>query len=208
MFDFEYAGGERFAIMVLAHRHSTLNNDRSRIHFRYDEVHAGAVDLHPCGKRTPMGVEAFECGKQRGMDVDEPPIPAADEPWGKQPHESGKTDEFDVSLDQQLLDHLFEGLSVVAVRGVVNDRRLDSGRARVRQSGRFGAIRKHKRNLGGVVGQAADGVAHAGRGAGELRPGQLHAVPGVAAQPHRRRFQELERRRGGLVTGGAAHPGV
>ena len=52
-------------------------------------------------------------------------------------------------------------------------------------------------DLGGEVGQRADVVAEDGRGVGELRAGQLHAVAGVAGEADGRFDSVLRRGRDG-----------
>ena len=75
--------------------------------------------------------------------------------------------------------HGDEGVELVAGRVDVVAAEVDLEAGDAGQGAGRGA------NFGGEVGQRADVVAEDGRGVGELRAGELHAVAGVAGQTNR-----------------------
>ncbi len=93
-------------------------------HLGHDEMHAGAVDFHPGGKRSGMRVEAFEGGKQRRMNIEHALRPAGNQPWRQEPHESCETHEVDAVLLQRICDAALERLPIT-VPGVINGCRSD-----------------------------------------------------------------------------------
>ena len=69
-----------------------FTDDRSRIHFRADEMHGAAGDLDARAQHFRMHVEAFEGGKKGRMNVDQTPVPLIDEVGGQEAHEPREAD--------------------------------------------------------------------------------------------------------------------
>ena len=71
VFGLENTGGENFLAVAGMHIDHALDNDRSRIHFRHDEMHGRAVMRGTLRERALVGIEALESGQQRRMNVDD-----------------------------------------------------------------------------------------------------------------------------------------
>ena len=56
--DREHARGERRLVVVVAHRHRRLRDDRPAVDVGRHEVHGAAVDAHAVGERAAMRVQA------------------------------------------------------------------------------------------------------------------------------------------------------
>src|ERR1700689_4561094 len=83
--DFEHPRGERLFAVAFDHGDRLLNDDRARVRFRNDEGDGGAMPLAAGCKRAAMGMETLELRQQRGVDVQQKPAPARDEPGREKP---------------------------------------------------------------------------------------------------------------------------
>ena len=69
-----------------------------------------AADSRTGGKYAGVGVQAWEGGQQGGMDVDQPVVPALDEPRGEQAHEPGEAHQPSIRLLKGQVERAFESL--------------------------------------------------------------------------------------------------
>src|SRR5262249_17725396 len=129
--DFEHAGGERGGIVGIMNAQALLGDDRAASNLRHHERDQRGADLRGGLKQGLVGIEALEPRQKRWVDVDEPPLPAADEPRRQQPHEAGKAYEIDRMPVERVCERAFEAFAILAERGMIDDRGRNSLRARV-----------------------------------------------------------------------------
>ena len=98
------AGRERVGRIIGEHRHRRLGEDGARIHLCPNHMHGAAAELHACLDDALMGVEAFEGGEQRGVDVEMAVAPTLDEAFGVQPQEARIAEELDACLAERLIE--------------------------------------------------------------------------------------------------------
>src|ERR1044072_7228835 len=87
------AGGQAFRRVVRANRYRRLDHDRTVVELGADEMDRAAVQLHACGERARVGVEARERGQQRGMDIEHAALITGDETRREDGHETGEDHE-------------------------------------------------------------------------------------------------------------------
>ena len=109
------------------HRDRALRDDRSRIHFRHNIMHGGAVNFGIRLERSLVRIEALEGGQQGRVDIQNAQVPFAHEIEGKQPHEAGKADQIDAMLFKQRLHSALEVGAILAELGVIDDHRGNPG---------------------------------------------------------------------------------
>src|SRR6266446_6875633 len=89
----QHARSERFGRVFAAHRHRGLNDNRSAIELRRDEMNAAAMHLRPSGEYTLMGAQTWERGQQGRMNIEQLLLVARHEPGREHAHESGEHDQ-------------------------------------------------------------------------------------------------------------------
>src|SRR5215471_11546165 len=120
-----------------------LADDWATIEFGTNEVHSAARETHTRRERPPLGVQAAERGKKRGMNIDHPIVPSLDKTRRQHAHKPGEADERDPLLVQQLVG--FRRKSVLlAMR---NYRGGNPGRLRQPEPRRRGAAADNQRDL-------------------------------------------------------------
>ncbi len=124
----ENTGGEGFLGVVLQDRHGPLDEDGAVVEFGADEVDGAAVDADASLQGTGVGVEAFEGGQERGMDVEEAVLPALHEPGAQDAHETRQADEPDAGLVQFLVQRPLERLT--SIMSLVIDNQVRNARRR------------------------------------------------------------------------------
>ena len=115
------------------------------------EVDRTAGDADPGRDGPRVRVETLEGGQQRGMDVDQPVLPAGDEVRRQHAHEAGEADQLDPCGLQRLAQRLLEG----AARAVVPMVDHAMGQARAGGPGEaegVGAVGEHQHDLARSVG--------------------------------------------------------
>ena len=126
MLDLEYARGEAFLGIVVHHRHHTLDQYRTIIQFRTHQVNGAAVDSDARLEGTGVGVQPLERRKERGVDVEEPVMPARNEPRSEDAHETGEADELDIGVFKRYVQRPLKCLSAVMIF-VVDHQISDAG---------------------------------------------------------------------------------
>src|SRR4030095_6744506 len=69
-----------------------LSKHLSRVELLGDDMHGATMNLIAGLDRTRMCVESAILRKQRRMDIEDPPAPIFDKPWGEDAHEPGESD--------------------------------------------------------------------------------------------------------------------
>ena len=95
-------------------------------------MHGGAVNFRAGFERSFVGVEPFECGQQRRMDIEHALRPLRDKAGREQPHEAGEANEIDAVLLKHCLHRGIERGAVLAERRVIDHFGGDAGGARDR----------------------------------------------------------------------------
>jgi hypothetical protein len=85
--------GERVLVVVIAHRHADLGDDRPGVHSGIDEVQGRARDLHPVREGVAGAVDAGKRRQQRIVGVDVPAAELGQEPGADQLSEAGGDDQ-------------------------------------------------------------------------------------------------------------------
>ena len=95
LFD-EDALGEGVGVVRIEDGDRALEDDGAMIEVLVDEVDGAAGDFDSVIERLLLGVEARECGQQRGMDIEDAVGEGGDEAGREQAHVTGEADEVDV----------------------------------------------------------------------------------------------------------------
>ena len=149
--DLKHARGERRLGVAVMHRHRALRDDRAGIHLRHDEMHGRAVLLHAGCERARVGVEALEGRQQRGMDVEQPSVPAATNQGVSSRMKPARQTSSILCACKLVLQRALERLAVLAERPVIDD-----GGARCRRRARaleplgVGLVGDDQRDLGRI----------------------------------------------------------
>ena len=119
--------------------------------FRNDEVHGGAMPFDAGRKGAAVGVEPFELRQQRGVNVQQTPAPARDDPGREKAHESRKAHKVDALRRQFGIERAFERFAIVAERPVIDQRGRDAQLPGMGQSRCIGLVRYDEHDFRRVV---------------------------------------------------------
>jgi len=129
-----------------------LREDRARVHALVDQMHRAPSHACPGCEDIPVRVGAREVGQQRGVDVDQPALPARDEPRREDAHVAAQYNEFDIRSNefcvyQMLVREALFGL--VGLHGKWHADALHTGITSMLQTTCIGAVRESEH--GGVA---------------------------------------------------------
>src|SRR3954470_7292762 len=121
MLDLKHTRGQRVGRIAGQYGHARLFDDRARIELRHYEVHRCAVLLRSGRKRALMGVKSLERGQERGMNVDQAPVPAGDEPWAEHVYKQKTAYDIDAVGLKRRVECAIKRFAVLAEWIVVDD---------------------------------------------------------------------------------------
>ena len=93
MFLFEDARRERTRRVIRENRNRPLDDDRSRIEIRGDEVDGNAADLYPVLDGLRLSIDTGKRRQQRGVNVENRVGEGVDQRQPDDSHEAGEADE-------------------------------------------------------------------------------------------------------------------
>ena len=165
-----------------------LNDDRPAVDLGPHEVNRAAGEAHAGLDGPGMGIQPLERGQQRGMNVDQPVVPAFHEFRREHAHEAGEADQLDAACFQRLRQRPFEG-SPRPVPPVVDD---PMGQARLcgpREAVGVCPVGEHQRDFarGAGAGAVVDESLKIGAATRDqdthLQPRHVAPNPSAAAVP-------------------------
>src|SRR3989304_4067795 len=107
--------------VIVPDRDGLLEDDRSAVEGRVDEVDRAAGDPRAVCECIPLTVRSRERGEEGGVDFHDPPRERADELLRDEAHEPREHDEIDAALLQDLHELRLERDAVLPVRAGVHD---------------------------------------------------------------------------------------
>lgn len=151
--DFEDAGGEGSGCIGVFDGDGSLEDDDAMVELFVDKVDCAAGDFCTVGEGLPLGVQAWEGGQERWMDVEDAIWEGLDEVGGEQAHVAGEEDEVDAGLvemdDEGVV--VFGAFAAIGGDGLGGEAEGSGGL----ETGGLGAVREHDGDLG--LGEAALG---------------------------------------------------
>src|SRR5919204_2169722 len=124
-----------------------LQDDRPAVDALVHEVHGHASNPHPVIERFLDRMDAAERGQERGMDVDDAALKAADELGAQDLHEPGEHEQVDLMRLEPVAEQAVPQDPVAPVVGRVEDARLDPGLLGALEPTRARAVRPHADDL-------------------------------------------------------------
>jgi len=143
----EDARGEGLFRVVLPDGDRALFDDGAGVEALVDQMDRAAGDFGTVVEGLPLGVEAWEGGKEARMDVQDPFRVGGDEATRQEPHVAGEADPIDLCLREGFENSRLVRLSVGDLF-VIERRRLETSRFRFNEPFRLRPIRHDDSDLG------------------------------------------------------------
>jgi len=132
--------------------HPRLTKDRSLVDALGDQMDRASGLRIACRDGAGVRVQAGIERQKAGMDVQHPPLPAADEPRREQAHVARQGHDLDFATFKLGVQGRFVRRSILAERAMVDSDGVDPRGRRERQAPSFGAVRQDHDDLIGAAG--------------------------------------------------------